>query len=733
MKGKLYFLSALLLLYSHIFAQQVSLETAQRVANMFLQNNVPAAMRSASATNTTTSSASVIKPIGKVAQSPVMYAVSQDNVWVLVSADERVTPILAYSDANAGMFPEEEDMPDGMIALLDWYEYQIQYLRDSTNETTTHEGWQTYQTVFFIDRDEVIVRPLLRRGREENHWKQSGNNDTVNANAEKSYNKFCPTLEVTMMGQVMGFKTLVGCVAVAMGQVMWYWQWPTIAVVEGIDNNNLIREYDWNNMPAEITNASPTYSVDMIAHILRDAGISVDMEYTVNGSGASRYLVPNALRNVFGYNSDNVLDRRPHIRNWSESLKANLQQGYPILYAGDRRLSDGSLRGHLFVIDGYTKSNAFHMNYGQDENANGYFMLDEINGEACNKYPINQSAILNVYPNYPSCNPIEISQDEVLDTIFVSQNGGGITIGNTVIEHYQEGRIYSGEYVRLTNGFHAKAGSNLHVAIKDVLCNQTISYLPKKITDTSHEIQWSDTWNVLSHAWDPEGGDDMYYGYTIIYQLGEDTLINEVRYRKLTGYFSLASPSMQEYVAALRFADDKKVFIHYDNTEYLLYDFGAQVGDTLEIFGGIDHYKDFKILPHVITGIDTLADGRLQIYSNAIIQESEGYETPFERIYPKIWIEGVGSKNGIVQNSATNRIGSGTSVLLCAYYDDDCIYTTDNPYYTSLGCVYNDPIFTSMEEVKSSTQSIQKIMYNGLLFILRDGKMYNIMGVEVGE
>ena len=248
---------------------------------------------------------------------------------------------------------------------------------------------------------------------------------------------------------------------------------------------------------------------------------------------------------------------------------------------------------------------------------------------------------------------------------------------------------------------------------------------------SSYKDQWSDTWNVLSHAWDPEGGDDMYYGYTIIYQLGEDTLINEVRYRKLTGYFSLASPSMQEYVAALRFADDKKVFIHYDNTEYLLYDFGAQVGDTLEIFGGIDHYKDFKILPHVITGIDTLADGRLQIYSNAIIQESEGYETPFERIYPKIWIEGVGSKNGIVQNSATNRIGSGTSVLLCAYYDDDCIYTTDNPYYTSLGCVYNDPIFTSMEEVKSSTQSIQKIMYNGLLFILRDGKTYNVMGMEV--
>ena len=243
---------------------------------------------------------------------------------------------------------------------------------------------------------------------------------------------------------------------------------------------------------------------------------------------------------------------------------------------------------------------------------------------------------------------------------------------------------------------------------------------------------WCDTWNVLSHGWDPEGGDDPYMPYTFIYQLEEDTTINDLTYQRLTGRFSLSTmPSNKEYVAALRFAENKKVFVHYDNTEYLLYDFGAQVGDTLEIFGGIDYYKDFKTLPHVITEIDTLDDGKLQIYSNAIIQESEGYETPFERLYPKIWIEGVGSKDGIVQNSSTNRIGIGPCVLLCAYHNDDCIYTTDNPYYTSLGCVYNDPIFSATEEVKLFTPSAQKIMHNGQLFILRDSKTYNVMGMEV--
>ena len=249
---------------------------------------------------------------------------------------------------------------------------------------------------------------------------------------------------------------------------------------------------------------------------------------------------------------------------------------------------------------------------------------------------------------------------------------------------------------------------------------------------SSYKDQWCDTWNVLYHGWDPEGGDDPYMPYTFIYQLEEDTTINDLTYQRLTGRFSLSTmPSNKEYVAALRFSENKKVFIHYDDTEYLLYDFGAQVGDTLEIFGGIDHYKDFKTLTHVITEIDSLDDGRLQIYSNAIIQESEGYETPFERLYPKIWIEGVGSKDGIVQNSATNRIPLGPCVLLCAYHNDDCIYTTDNPYYTPYGCVHNDSFFTATEEVNAPTQSVQKIMYNGQLLILRDSKTYNVMGMEV--
>ena len=240
---------------------------------------------------------------------------------------------------------------------------------------------------------------------------------------------------------------------------------------------------------------------------------------------------------------------------------------------------------------------------------------------------------------------------------------------------------------------------------------------------SSYKDQWCDQWNVLYHGWI---ADEIEMPLTLIFQLTGDTIINEMEYEKLTFHYSLASPLSQEYVAALRFADDKKVFIHYDNTEYLLYDFGAQVGDTLEIFGGIDYYKDFKTLPHVITEIDTLDDGKLQMQLMVNLQDEW-----HERSIPITWIEGVGSKDGVVQNVATLKIGLVGIELLCAYHNDECIYTTDNPYYTSLGCVYNDPIFSATEEVNAPTQSVQKIMYNGQLLILRNGKTYNVMGMEV--
>ena len=268
----------------------------------------------------------------------------------------------------------------------------------------------------------------------------------------------------------------------------------------------------------------------------------------------------------------------------------------------------------------------------------------------------------------------------------------------------------------------------LRVYIDGCIKSRTFVYrnVQNKWSDT-----WCNAWNVLSHGF-LEPDEDLYKATTNIYQLGQDTVIENQVYSKLTYYSSKSATKEQRYVGVLRFTEDKKVYIHYDNTEYLLYNFDVQIGDTLEIFGGTNYYSDNKTLTHIITDIDTLNDGRLHITSDVIVRVIDGGIILEEDRQKQQWIEGVGSIDGIVQNNATLRMGNFVTVLLCAYNNDECCYTTDNPGYTPLGCVYNEgDVINAVESVSVSAPSVQKIIKDGQLLILRDGKTYNVMGMEV--
>ncbi len=220
------------------------------------------------------------------------------------------------------------------------------------------------------------------------------------------------------------------------------------------------------------------------------------------------------------------------------------------------------------------------------------------------------------------------------------------------------------------------------------------------------EPKWSETWcnqwNILSHGYlgpqDPLAG-----ARTSIYWLSNNTVNRSGQeYIPLMCSSSMPNEESTLLVGELRFTEDKQVYFNYDNTEYLLYDFDVQVGDTLDIFGGIELYSysfvEQKTYPHVITKIDTLDDGRLQITSDAIVIFEDSYGA-FEEKMPQTWIEGLGSTNGIVYTSINPGIdGDAAIVMLCAYRDDECVYKTDsnNPYwidYTQLGCVYNEGDF----------------------------------------
>lgn len=401
---------------------------------------------------------------------PFLYIVSTNNSWAMIAADDGIPPIFAYS--FEGSFPINEDLPPAMSYFIEWYGYQVQQVRNSPEivqrNTSSNSVSEPSPT--------VVVAPLLIKDGNECNWFQSGNINSTNASM--GYNRYCPPSN-TDYGACA--HSVVGCVAVAMGQIMWYWEWPHVALVTDNDGSRVLREYDWLNMPYQLSSSSTDYQVQHIAHLLNDAGVAVGMRYGCNSSSATPDRIPNALRNVFHYHSSELTHRFSNDEDWINLLKQELQLGRPILYGG-RRSGD---RGHRFVIDGYNSANQFHVNYGWNDFSpivthNGYFSLNTINNNG-DPYSSSQSAVLEVYPVSSSCTTSWINN--ILDDNAFYVNSS-IYLNGITVNNGQHVVAYANNQIRVLPNSHFREGSYVHLAIKDLHCHETsrvsIQQLPQQ-------------------------------------------------------------------------------------------------------------------------------------------------------------------------------------------------------------------------------------------------------------
>ena len=248
-------------------------------------------------------------------------------------------------------------------------------------------------------------------------------------------------------------------------------------------------------------------------------------------------------------------------------------------------------------------------------------------------------------------------------------------------------------------------------------------------TSWSNKWQWrTNTWNVLQF----DGMAFEQTAQTWQYELAHDTIIGGKEYTAVTRHWTAYDESAAEYVAAVRFAENKKAFIYYDNAEYLLYDFGYhEIGDTLEVFSGINNYEHFKTYKCVITDNYSTAGGIAEdTYVMDIIDPIIGNTIPAAMI----WEEFVGSYSGFLHGGLLVP-GNSNYQLLCAYKDNVLAYSVDNDAFTDndtfieYGCEYNTT--TDVQDVTSTTSPFSKTLLNGHLVIIRDGKTYNVMGMEV--
>lgn len=488
MKDLLYYINAFLLGITNTlcFAQQVDVSTAIETAEVFMGASVKTTGNSHLPKTNRKKSDDAIKVIyGK--NGTCLYAINiEGGGWALVASDKRMRPVLAYS--KTGAFPDWDDINPSAQGLVRSYVAEIEYARDSISSGSIHPEWNSpvSRSVRYN-----IVDNLLQRNGIEVFWDQIGNQDTngthvLPVDCNKVYNKFCPTFTSNPY-EFCPSHAYVGCTAVAMGLIMWYWQWPYFAQVplnmtdsSGHTSGTTMRHYDWGKMPPFLSNSSNIDEANMIAGLLRDCGYASGMKYRVNGSAALLSNAADAFKNNFGYSSSVGYVERPKKQSqqeaWIDTLKRELDNGHPILYEGyktNRIVGDG----HAFVLAGYDSHDFFYINWGYSFNSHGipnaFFSLNNLpNGR---RYINDQGAIFGIEPA-PICSSLIPTTQSTWETNLVELYHGEATIQNKTYDSSKRGIIYSDESIHITGNVHIAEGAHIHIAIRNMYCENGSRY-----------------------------------------------------------------------------------------------------------------------------------------------------------------------------------------------------------------------------------------------------------------
>ena len=147
--------------------------------------------------------------------------------------------------------------------------------------------------------------------------------------------------------------------------------------------------YNWAGMPlddANITSTASTFSA--VATLMYQAGVSVEMDYDPNGSGA--YVLAADVNTggacaqqsytlYFGYDPTTIAGYQRTQGGYSDAawlnlIETDLNAGRPVQYAGQ----DPSDGGHTWVCDGYDVNNNVHMNWGWAGYDDGFFSINNL-------------------------------------------------------------------------------------------------------------------------------------------------------------------------------------------------------------------------------------------------------------------------------------------------------------------------------------------------------------------
>jgi len=377
MKQLLSIATFLLLIVNPIKADFVPVDKAQTVAAGVFGKN----------TQKSSSTISLLY-VGTCGADTVYYVFGQADVgFAIIAADDAVNPVLGFSHTSPAGEPVENKM---LMHQLDRYGQKISAVRQSgigstanlrkwrarADSTPTVDSTQVADTVSIID-SVVTVGPLITSA-----WEQTD-----------VYNDSCPTY--------------VGCVAVAMGQVMRYHKWPETGrgwhkyvpsekPEYGQQFANFgATTYHWDLMPDKLRSHHSSEERAAVAQLLYHAGVAVDMSYTENSAGSYTCDVLYAMPQYFRYSDSIELVKYSDYSNeqWFCMMCAEIDAGRPVIYSGATKNDEG----HAWIVDGYKSNGYLHINWGWGGDYDGFFLPDRMILQT-NLFDCELDAVIKIKP-----------------------------------------------------------------------------------------------------------------------------------------------------------------------------------------------------------------------------------------------------------------------------------------------------------------------------------------------
>jgi len=322
-------------------------------------------------------------------------ATLENGGHVLVSSSRDLTPIKSYS-----LEYDFDDMPmHYKNFLLKELEYRARTLpiqeagrRRPQAVNENHERWD-----FLINGPHNLIRYSYAPGTHllQTTWDQ-----------DPPFNAFMP--------KIGGQDTLVGCVPVALGQIMHYHQYPQSGQGKAAYEHNgeiwmayLAKQIPWGIMPPDTHLDTPQYQKDAVGRFLRDLAFANHTRFGVFNSGTT--LKMDAMIQNFAYSTGITSMTNADPNTFFATIRDQIDNGLPVLL--------GFHEPHASVIDGYSSNPAgreMHINFGWGGYHDGYYFLDQNIPAA----PYTFTPDLTIYYNIKPCSGADCwanleSQDHV--------------------------------------------------------------------------------------------------------------------------------------------------------------------------------------------------------------------------------------------------------------------------------------------------------------------------------